>query len=177
MANTSMQSSDGMYSLYTWQYGKYLVAMNASADTDYELWLPEERPTSAIDVITGQNIDLSSNPVVKPQTTLILEWPEDVPVVSVDEETALPLSYELKQNYPNPFNPSTTIEYTIAQPGNVKLEVYNVIGQKVQTLVDDYRMAGKYAFTMNANDLPTGIYFYSLQSGDYKQTRKMMLMQ
>ncbi len=91
-------------------------------------------------------------------------------------EPAVALKYELSQNYPNPFNPETRISYTIAKPGHVKLAIYNVLGQKVATLVDEYKAASTYRVTFNANNLPSGVYFYRLEVGDYSKTMKMMLL-
>lgn len=85
-------------------------------------------------------------------------------------------SYSLSQNYPNPFNPTTTINYSIAKPGQVKLVVYNMLGQKVKTLVDEKKSAGVYTLQMNAKDLPSGIYFYQIETDNFKKTMKMVLM-
>jgi hypothetical protein len=83
---------------------------------------------------------------------------------------------ELKQNYPNPFNPSTTIEYTLTNPGNVRVEIYGIIGQFVATLVDSYQAAGMHTITWNAGDLAGGTYFVKITSGLFTQTRKMTLI-
>ena len=91
-------------------------------------------------------------------------------------EANVAMKYDLSQNYPNPFNPETRITYTIAQPGQVKLTVYNVIGQKVATLVDEYKAANTYHVTFDANNLTSGVYFYRLEVGDYTKTMKMMLL-
>jgi len=97
-------------------------------------------------------------------------------VVNNLKETAIPNCFELYQNHPNPFNPETRITYTIAQPGQVKLTVYNVVGQKVATLVDEYKAANTYHVTFDANNLTSGVYFYRLEVGDYTKTMKMMLL-
>ena len=85
-------------------------------------------------------------------------------------------SYELSQNYPNPFNPTTTINYSVAKPGLVKIEVYNTMGQKVRTLVNEQHQTGKYVITFDGRDQSSGIYFYKIKAGKFEQTRKMMLM-
>jgi hypothetical protein len=85
------------------------------------------------------------------------------------------LKYNLSQNYPNPFNPETRINYSIAKTGHVNLEVYNVTGQKIITLVDEEKSAGNYSVSFHANDLPSGVYFYHLEAGTYSETRKMFL--
>ena len=85
-------------------------------------------------------------------------------------------SYSLQQNYPNPFNPSTTIDYSIAKGGNVKLTVFNSIGRKVATIVDEYKPAGKYTIQFNGRSLASGIYLYRLEAGNYRAAKKFILM-
>ncbi|MBK6506361.1 MAG: T9SS type A sorting domain-containing protein, partial [Ignavibacteria bacterium] len=84
-------------------------------------------------------------------------------------------SFELFQNYPNPFNPSTKIRFGITKMDLVSLKVYNTLGQLVRTLVDDYRSPGNYEVEFEGNDLPGGAYFYQLKTGEFTETRIMML--
>lgn len=88
----------------------------------------------------------------------------------------LPIQYNLAQNYPNPFNPVTTIEYALPQASKVKIEVYNVIGQKIATLVNSKQGAGYHTVTWDASDVSSGVYFYRLTADDFSQTRRMVLM-
>jgi hypothetical protein len=85
-------------------------------------------------------------------------------------------SYTLAQNYPNPFNPMTTIQYSLANTGNVSLKIYDILGREVATLVNGRQAAGEYTVQFNAANLASGIYFYRLQAGDFVQTKKMMLV-
>jgi hypothetical protein len=96
-------------------------------------------------------------------------------------------NYVLSQNYPNPFNPATTISYTIPRMGSVTLKIYNIIGVEVAILVDEYQAPGNYQVEFivggssafdggNNRNLPSGIYFYRLESGDYSRTMKMNLI-
>jgi len=94
----------------------------------------------------------------------------------VKEVDGLPVTYKLDQNYPNPFNPSTVINFTIPKAGNVTLKVYNTLGQEVATLVNEYKNASNYQVTFNANNLSSGIYFYTINAGDFSLTKKMMLI-
>ncbi len=87
-----------------------------------------------------------------------------------------PNQYLLEQNYPNPFNPSTNIKYSIPKAGNVELIVYDVLGREVAVLVNEFRQTGNYSETFNAENLSSGIYFYTIKSGDYKETKKMTLI-
>jgi uncharacterized membrane protein len=87
-----------------------------------------------------------------------------------------PKTFLLEQNYPNPFNPSTTIRYQLPVASEVKLEVYDVLGKKVATLVSERQAAGYYQYVWNANGLTSGVYFYRLQAGGFVETKKMMLV-
>ncbi len=84
--------------------------------------------------------------------------------------------YELSQNYPNPFNPSTTIKYSVAKPGLVTLKVFDVLGREVTSLVNEVKAAGNYEINFNAQKLSSGIYFYTLHSSDFSQTKKFVLL-
>lgn len=99
-------------------------------------------------------------------------------VTSVDENPTadIPASFSLKQNYPNPFNPSTNIEFGIAKSEFVSLKVYNMLGQEIAVLVNEQRQAGSHTATFDAHKLPSGVYYYRLQSGSFSETRKMVLM-
>jgi len=93
----------------------------------------------------------------------------------------LPRDYSLSQNYPNPFNSVTTIEYDIPTRWQVTIEVYNVLGQKIRTLVDELKSAGSYQTTWDGNnsnglEVSTGIYFYLFRTGDFVETKKMTFL-
>ena len=96
--------------------------------------------------------------------------------VSIDENTATPERFMLSQNYPNPFNAQTTIDYTITTIGLVTLEIYNVNGQKVETLVNQTQVAGNYRIIWNATKYATGTYFAQIRTEDGVQNRKMVLL-
>ncbi|MGB5288145.1 MAG: M14 family zinc carboxypeptidase [Ignavibacteriaceae bacterium] len=89
-------------------------------------------------------------------------------------------NYALEQNYPNPFNPSTVINYSIPADGNVELTVYNILGSEVATLVDEFKEAGNYSVEFSTEDLKSslgsGVYIYTLKSGSFTQTRKMVTL-
>lgn len=87
-----------------------------------------------------------------------------------------PKKFELSQNYPNPFNPSTTISYNILEASNVKLTIYNLLGQEIKTLVNEFKEAGVHTINFNASELNSGLYIYKLQAGAFSQTRKMTLI-
>lgn len=87
-----------------------------------------------------------------------------------------PGQFELSQNYPNPFNPSTNISFTLPNNGHVKLEVFNLLGQKVATIIDAPRSAGNHAIKFDASKLSSGIYLYRLSTENFVETRKMNLI-
>jgi hypothetical protein len=89
---------------------------------------------------------------------------------------SLPKEYALGQNYPNPFNPTTTIQYQIPASGLTTLKVYNLLGQEVATLVDGLVPVGSHQVTFDATRLTSGVYFYTLHSGNYVSTKKLMLL-
>lgn len=93
----------------------------------------------------------------------------------------IPNNYKLMQNYPNPFNPSTTIEYEISQPENIKINIYDITGRLVKELVNEQRNTGKYSTIWNGKDnsgniVASGNYFYQIVSGDFVQAKKMILL-
>ena len=96
--------------------------------------------------------------------------------VLVDEIKGLPIEYALIQNYPNPFNPTTSIQYSIANRQFVTLKIFNVLGQEIETLVNEEKTAGNYQVEFNAAELPSGVYFYRIQAGSFNQVRKMLLI-
>jgi hypothetical protein len=98
------------------------------------------------------------------------------PVGVKKENSEIPVSYKLDQNYPNPFNPSTTINFSIPKESKVYLRIYNILGQEVKTLVSENKMPGNYSVQFNANELSSGVYFYTIKAGNYNQVKKMLLL-
>ncbi|MBS1494803.1 MAG: T9SS type A sorting domain-containing protein [Bacteroidetes bacterium] len=90
----------------------------------------------------------------------------------------IPSEFSLHQNYPNPFNPSTVIRYQLSVAGFTTLRIFDLLGKEVATLVNEKQNAGSYAVDFNSSEfnLPSGIYFYTLNAGEFKQTRKMVLV-
>ena len=100
----------------------------------------------------------------------------DSTITGTPEEPQRPMQASLSQNYPNPFNPSTVIGYQLASAGIVTLTVYDLLGRQVATLVSERKAAGAYSIRFDGSGLPSGVYFYRLQSGDFTQTRTLLLI-
>ena len=100
------------------------------------------------------------------------------PLVGIDEEVIekIPYSLKLYQNYPNPFNRSTKISYNLPKPNKVKIEVFNLLGQKVETLINHHMSAGSHEINFNARNLSSGVYLYRIESGEFQEVKKMVLL-
>jgi len=96
--------------------------------------------------------------------------------VPIEPKPSVPIGFSLEQNYPNPFNPSTTIAFSLTQNSKVSLEIYNLVGQRVTTLISGYLSAGKHTFNWHASDKPSGVYLCKLTSGQQTKIIKMILM-
>jgi hypothetical protein len=87
-----------------------------------------------------------------------------------------PKAFTLGQNYPNPFNPTTVITYQIPTASYVSLKVYDILGREVALLVNENQITGYYNITFNARNLPSGVYFYRMNAGNYTSVKKLVLM-
>ena len=97
-------------------------------------------------------------------------------VITGDQDIDIPTNFSLAQNYPNPFNPVTEINYSLAEDCLVKLDIFNIVGQKISTLVNKRQDAGVYSIRWNARNTASGIYFYRITAGTYYNTKKMVLL-
>jgi hypothetical protein len=114
-----------------------------------------------------------NNNTITPDITIPLE----VTVVpAVYEEELLPLEYALYQNYPNPFNPMTMIRFDLRERSHVVLEVYNIMGRKVATVVNRTMDAGRYSAEFDGTQLASGLYFYRISANNFNDLKKMILV-
>ena len=96
---------------------------------------------------------------------------------SIEHEESAPSNFVLKQNYPNPFNPSTTIEFILAKPSEVSITIYNEVGERITSLINNqFKSAGYYEVKWKPKNISSGIYFYRLEAGDFVDVKKMMLL-
>ncbi len=101
---------------------------------------------------------------------------DSIVVTDIYDDTKIPVEYSLSQNYPNPFNPSTNINISIPKRSKVELNIFNALGQKVFTILNEEKEAGSYKVTFNAASLPSGVYFYRISAGEFNQTKKLILL-
>jgi hypothetical protein len=96
-------------------------------------------------------------------------------IVSV-ENSGMPIDFRLMQNYPNPFNPSTVISFSVAEVSDVKIEIFNLLGQKVALLIDEFKNQGTYNVSFNPSGLVAGVYIYRMKAGNFTASRKLVLL-
>ena len=101
----------------------------------------------------------------------------EITSVEVQNPTGrVPDQFGLHQNYPNPFNPTTVIAYELPKEGSVSLKVFDVLGREIRTLEMGRQTAGLHSVNFNAEELPSGVYFYRLQAGSFGETKKMVIL-
>ena len=116
---------------------------------------------------------ITTGPALSAQTWI---FTDTVTVVGINDPEVLPNNFFLEQNFPNPFNPSTTISFSIPEQSLVKLEVFNTLGEKVTTLVNENLSKGNYKYSWDATELSSGIYFYRMETATFSQSKKMLLI-
>jgi len=152
-------------SVTAWADGE---AMPDTATYSYEALTTTEAPTF---ILVGVTDDDSSSVQVGGV------WYNETPAgLEISDEAPIATRFELGQNYPNPFNPTTHIRFNIPETANTKLTVFNVMGEEVATLVNSVMQAGGHTVSWNASSMPTGVYFYQLESANFSQTKKLLLV-
>lgn len=127
---------------------------------------------------SGNIVEVASDVGYKPywNAISIIDYSGSTTGININNNYTIPAQYKLSQNFPNPFNPSTKINFSIPQNSNVKIEIYNILGQRVRTLLNESKSAGNYTITFNAENLTSGVYLYRIQAGNFTQVKKMILM-
>ncbi len=136
---------------------RWLIPTNLTPDTSYKIIITSVNDPSIIDT---SNASFSIIPPSGIET----------------ENSEIPEEYHLSQNYPNPFNPSTEIEFKVPEASLITLRVFDLLGKEITTLVNEQMQAGVYKVTFEASNLPSGVYFYTLQANNYISTNKMVLL-
>ena len=122
--------------------------------------------------VTGSKNTSSTDKWVVPDRVDILESNTS----SVREVFPIPVNFSLDQNYPNPFNPSTVINYHIPLNSHVTMKIYDELGREIRTLVDEVKTAGNYSIKFDASALPSGVYFYRIQTKSFVDSKRMVLI-
>jgi hypothetical protein len=158
------------WSLENWDYGDAYAYFSWQASVPDD---PFSTPDSSVDGDPGSEVLKSS------KNWAVLEFGSGGPtgIRVADDDAQMIRNFTLDQNYPNPFNPSTTIRFNLAKKSPITLKVYNAIGQKVATLIDNKPYnSGSYLVTWEVDDLASGVYFYELVADGFRQTKKMVFM-
>ena len=169
----------------------------AHVDEDYYLYYYSNSTTSGktytkpagkqyyADVLDTWNMTVTEKGIYS--GTFTITWPSNQYIAvriyntnlisgNITNQKTLPTEFSLSDNFPNPFNPSTTINYSIPQSSFVTLKMYDIIGREVATLVYEEKFPGNYEIKFNGENIPTGIYFYRMQAGNFTQTKKLILL-
>lgn len=154
-------------SVNTTQFNGTPLAIGETREVSVHVFTSSIPGTASINFTVGNLSVASDNRTLNITTT--------VNPVSVDEENTIIKNFVLNQNYPNPFNPATTISYSLPQASYVSLDIYDILGNKVETLVNKEQASGNYTINFNAKGLSSGIYFYTLKANNNSITKKMVL--
>lgn len=137
---------------------------------DVNLILTDLKTGSSVDMRGRSEIKFTENPGVKRLFKV------SGTIVNVEKDNLIPKEFALYQNYPNPFNPETIIEFNIPKRTFVKLTIYDILGREIKVLINEEINPGKYAVKFNASNLPSGIYFYRLDAGEFSDIKKMVFV-
>jgi len=121
------------------------------------------------------NVQIQIGTFHNPNSRITLDFVANAYPVSVSDDIVQPDKFYLLQNYPNPFNPSTKINFGLKESGHVSIKLYDVLGNEVAQLVNEYKSAGDHEINFNGSELTSGTYIYRLVAGQYSETRKMIL--
>jgi hypothetical protein len=152
-------------------FGHYTMGTNAHADGEYyplsSGWYPHSGQG------TGWAFENPPGGSVIPDQDFCGIW---FGGMATEEEDNLPAEFSLDQNYPNPFNATTTIKFSLPEESNVTIEIYDILGRKIETLVSGIQPAGSHSIVWDAENQPSGVYFYQLEAGAYVETRSCLLL-
>ncbi|MBU0528463.1 T9SS type A sorting domain-containing protein [bacterium] len=155
-----------------WRYPSIapIIPLNSPDDDVYTVHIVVQG-----DTLPGSTVQVAA-PMIVGVTARYYHFSTDITIVGVGDDGIVVNEFNLEQNYPNPFNPSTKIKYTLAERSNVTLKVYDVLGNKVAELVNTDQAAGSYNVNFDASNLASGLYIYTLNTGNFTSSKKMMLL-
>ena len=155
----------------------FLMKTNSSGDLEWTKTLPGIGPSELIRVRIISNEEFTVLCRNSNHNAWLLKFSENITDVQARTEGNITLSHNLQQNYPNPFNPSTTIEFDLSHTSYVTLKIFNVLGEEITTLVSKRLFPGTHSFTWDASFQSSGLYFYKLETNEYCEIKKMLLIQ
>ena len=132
-------------------------------------------PGNYRNVFTDDSVTFSENAVITLPAWGYKVYEIGSGISEVYDEKYIPNEYNLLQNYPNPFNPTTNIQYSLREAGFVTIKIFDILGREIATLVNEEKSAGIYVINFDSSIIPSGIYFYQIQSGNFIETKKMVL--
>ncbi|HRI45627.1 MAG TPA: T9SS type A sorting domain-containing protein [Ignavibacteriaceae bacterium] len=164
---------------WTWLNNGYIQSVYGSNTDDGPVTVPAQdavviQPGESVDVFYAFSLGQDESAMLAGIAGAVQKY--QALFTSIGEDNLNQLNYDLSQNYPNPFNPSTKINFSIKQRGNVAIKVYDVLGNHVSTLINEERTAGNHSIEFNATNLVSGIYFYTISADGFSQTKKMILI-
>lgn len=157
-----IQYPNGLDCVFIMASGPFTMSAGESIPLSFCLMMGEDEDELIRNAITAQSIFDNNYQII---TSL-----ESTTKSSILSE------YYLAQNYPNPVNSETIISYTTQKPGHVNIDVFNILGQKIATLIDDYKVPGEHQLVFNSGDLSSGLYYYQIEVNGFKQVRKMLVL-
>jgi hypothetical protein len=160
---------------YPWQYSFYPPIWYPDY-SGQSLWFTAENPPDTLQLLSATTQFCDSTGYV----VFLYEVRESQVVIdditSIEENISRPEDMIVGRVYPNPFNSSTTIEYSLSEAGHIRIDIYDLLGRQVETLLDEYRQAGAHTVTFDASHLSSGVYFYRLRTGERIETKRMLLL-
>lgn len=142
----------------------------------FEVWLIDMHSRATQNLRESNTYSFSNTSEFVPHSIALVVGSSTYIQEKLLEVEAVPSVFQLFQNYPNPFNPITTIRYGLPSASHVNLKVYNILGEEVMTLLDEYQQKGFRVVELNAQNLPSGVYYYRIQAGEFVQSKKLILI-
>jgi hypothetical protein len=164
-----VQDEFGSEEVFTMPLDVMIMQSSGLAGDTVQVW--NDKRIQSFEIVT----DLKPATIELDPKNWVLDRNEEITRVTKQDES-IPFTYELEQNYPNPFNPKTIINYELQITNDVNLSIYNLLGQKVSTLVSKRQMAGYHRVEWDASEFACGIYYYMIISGEYQAVKKMILL-
>jgi hypothetical protein len=181
-AFTALDSIPGIISIMAVSWVSNLIPMGSGPVINLVFVINNTAPPGEITIIEFQNEIITDNCWADSAgSNLIIPILENGnitinPQTCIGDNSKLPRKFELMQNYPNPFNSSTTIEYGLLEAEYLRIEIYDLLGRKVETMVNKKMQAGVHQVLWDASEQSSGVYFYRIETGDFTETRKMILV-